>query len=458
MGSVGRFGAALRRDLHATARYFRSLREILRLRRLRKADGKALVLAYGKVGTLAANTPEAEEQHSFGGVKGCRALVAELSARLRTLQEDEERDRQNLGDRTRLREAELDGLCEELSRRKAILRAARSDREIMEGRVRDLEAKQRKSEPGDDRVRIEAEIAEVRLNLPTAGAAEAEARAAQETQDVECDREKRAWSEEQRTLSAARRESGAATRRVESELADAGASLTGSLEELGKSVCLAGTTALSLAGPIGEAKEITRRLDEHETGLQANRDVMAEVRRETSRVLVIAGGALVVLIVGIALLAGGSSRAVGTDRVAGADPAGSPSPANPTPTPGEDESAADPPAPTAPAAAGERMTEKVRRAVLALAALAPRMEDGVEVFRSTRMIDVRSEAPAPGGGTEFELAAGAEERDGPDDPYRPVTVLVRVRVDDSGRVASARITAVLTEEDRRLEKLLEGYR
>lgn len=457
MGSVGRVGAVLRRDLHATVRYFRSLREILRLRRLKKADGKALVLAYRKVGTLAANTPEAEEQRSFGGVEGCRSQVAELSARLRTLQEVAERDRRNLGDRTRLREAELDGLREELSRRQGILRAARSDREILEGRVRDLEAKRGKPEPGDDRVRIEAEIAEVRSSLPTALAAEAEARAAQETKDVECDREKRAWSEERAALSAALRESGAAIRRVESELADAGAALTRSLEELGKSVCLAGTTAPSLAGPIGEAQEITRRLDEHETGLQANRDVMAEVRRETSRVLVIAGGALVVIIVGIALLAGGSSKTVGTDRAAG-DPAWSPSSAEPTPTPGDDESAADLPVPTAPAAAGERITEKVRRAVLALAALAPRMEEGVEVFRSTQKIDIRSEAPAPGGGTEFELAAGAEERDGADDPYRPVTVLVRVRVDDSGRVSSARTTAILTEEDRRLEKLLEGYR
>ena len=135
MRSLRRFLQLVADDARATRTYFAALFDVWRRSRRRKADRKALALAYRNLGDTAESTPAAEERRSFGSVQENRARVEELIETCEARREEEDEARVRLDERTEVRRRELDELKSRASRRAALHRQARDERDDLARRL-----------------------------------------------------------------------------------------------------------------------------------------------------------------------------------------------------------------------------------------------------------------------------------------------------------------------------------
>jgi hypothetical protein len=249
--------------------------------------------------------------------------------------------------------------------------------------------------------------------------------------------------EERDRLQAAVREAARAVRLAERALAEAEDALGAAREDLGRSVHLAGFDAPEVRDQVRRAGELSRSIAALEGEIRAQRAVVDETRRVARRFLLAVGAALVLGMVGLALLLGGGDGDRATSRADRAE--------------GARETVPDEPRPAGGRTAAE-LAPEIRDAVLAHPALATREEDGIVLFRSSGRLAVVSEEPGADGTRRLVLDADAESRPAPDGELAPMTLRFGVTVDARGRLVRADVRTTLTQSDVELERLLEEWR
>lgn len=434
-------------DARRSRRFVAALLDAAAKKRRKKREERALALAYRDLGDRAKETTGARERKSFGSVEADEGRLKGLEAELAARTEAEAAARRVLAERTTIREGELAELDAAWRRRReehegtkeALARYVRRMRDLDE----DLERPAEKRKLGLDEAAIRAELDELRPGRVAAGKEERTAREARDARKAELDRERAAWKEEEAALARARKAAGAERDAAEGNVREAKVALDGSLEDLGKSVALAGMNAPELAGALATAKGHLRAIEALAAAIEARREEAASLRGETTRFSLVTGGGLALLVLLVALLASSAGGASGP-AAAGAEPVAAAS--------GDGTSEENPPA-AAPAA----LTDEVRAAVLGLPALATRGPADAPRFRARGGVRLVSAAPAAGGATELLVDADAESRPAADVAFSPVTVHVRVVVDPSGRPIDVTTLGSTTADDRELDRLLEDF-
>ena len=114
------------------------------------------------------------------------------------------------------------------------------------------------------------------------------------------------------------------------------------------------------------------------------------------------------------------------------------------------------PAPARPPA-GPPAADDLRKAILALPALATREVDGVALFRPTGEVAVDSDEPAAGGGRRLRVRAGVERRLDPAGEPSSETLHLLVVLDAAGRVIRGETQGRTSPDDDELARLLEQW-
>lgn len=425
-------------------------------KRRKKREEKSLALAYRALGDRAKETAGARERKSFGSVEADEERLKSLQGELAARTEAEEAARRKLAERTAVREREIGELdaawrCRQEEHRgtkDALARYVRRMRDLDE----DLERPAEKRKLGLDCAALRAELEGLRPGRAAAEEEERKARAARDARREELDRERAAWKEEEAALTRARKAAGAARDEAEERVREASAALDGSLQDLGKSVALAGMEAPELAAALATAKGHLRAIEALAEGIETRRREAASVRRETVRFSLVTGGTLAVLALLVVLLFTRGGGGTGPARSV-PDPVAAASASAASAAGSADASAPDDPAAAAPAA----LTDEVRAAVLALPVLAPRGPADAPLFRATGALRLLSATPAAGGATELRVDADAESRPTAEADFSPVTVHVRVVVDAAGRPIDVTTLGSTAADDGELDRLLEDF-
>ena len=293
-------------DAKASLRCTKAFLDASGLKRKRKKEEKALKLAYHEVGTRAADKEKAKERKSFGSVEEDRERAAGLDAALTAAREAEEAAKAALFARGEARKVEIDRIDDEYRKLADAHGAAKDELAGFVRKMRELdddierpEEKRKLGRAVDD---MKAEIESLRPGREEAQKKEEAARATRDAKKEELDAEKKAWKEEETELTKTHWAAIDAREAAERVASDAHGQLDGSLEDLGKSVALAGMTDPDLAEPLAKAKGHMKEIQSLQTRIDDRKAEMKSVKTETTRFTLVTAGLIVVIVVALILI------------------------------------------------------------------------------------------------------------------------------------------------------------
>jgi len=422
-----------------TGRHVRALWEGWGLSRKRRADRRALRGAHRQIGKAAASAGLETERTRYGNVLESKAALALRQVALDRKRAAETEARSALEERRREGKARIAGLRAERDRLDEAHGSARKDRARAEDSIRDLERDlalpPEKREGRPPRESLEPKLTTLRDSLPHLRSTEDSARAALDAKQQELRSTKRTFSEDEDRLEDALRAAESAVRDAEREIAAAQTVLDGSHEQLGRALHESGAENPATAGVLGRAREIQARIESGAEQIRVRRRVVEETRRPARIVMLGGAGSLLLLVVVIGLLTDGD---------------GEPAPESPPRAERAEPAPARPPA-------GPPAADDLRKAILALPALATREVDGVTLFRPTGEVAVDSDEPAAGGGRRLRVRAGVERRLDPAGEPSSETLHLLVVLDAAGRVIRGETQGRTSPDDDELARLLEQW-
>jgi hypothetical protein len=422
----------------ATSLTFHAAVDTFKLGRRKKAASKALLAEYRKIGSGASDLSEASDRRSYGSVKDQEQALADCQAALEGKQEAEAGLRRTLAERTELRTGEIEVLQSELKALTSVhdataaaVKRCTKEAAALEKSIA-LPEEKRKDVPPVEKQR--ESLAAQKGELPGLTGAAETALAAKEAKTAEHRAERKAWKEELARREDEIRIAAKEVQRAGAEVSEAQIGLDGSLEDLGKSVYLAGLTTSDLEGPMGRAKAHLNKIEECQKAILERRIVTAANKDEAIRFTSIVGGAVLLVVIGLVVL------------VAAGNGGGA------TPTAGTHEPA-DQDSPDATAKVDPALAD----AVLALPPLASRERDGVTVFRPTGEVTVGERSAVKGGGSRLSVVAHAESRTTADGDFAPTTIHLKVTLDRDGKIVDWRPDGLADLETEELENLLGDW-
>jgi hypothetical protein len=427
----------------ATGRHIRALWDGWRWTRKRNADRRALRSAHRELGKRAAAAGVEPERPGHGAVREHESALAERRAALEEARAAEAEVRSRLDARRREGQERIAALRAERDRLAAAQAETRGTLSRAESSIRDLErdlalpSEKREGRPA--RAALEPKLAMLRDSLPRLRSEEESARAALDGKQRELANARRSLAGDEERLEGELRAAAAAAREAEGAAAAAQSALDGSHEQLGRAVHESGAESPGVAEALGRAREISERIESGTARIRARRRLAAETRRPARIVIVSTAGSLLLLVGVLGLLGGGEDEARTASPPRAEDP--EPTPDRP---PGR-----RPDRPPAGAA--------LRDAILALPSLAPRVVDGVTLFRPTGEIAVVSDEPSADGGRRLRVDVGVARRAGPEGEPSPETLHLLVVLDAAGRVIRGETQGRTSSDDDELARLLEQW-